>query len=455
MRRWAGFARVGVFVLAVALAFSSAPVISFSGDHGPETDHDPAAPVEVFPYELPAGMCRPITIDDVLAAEALVEPDLAEETELAEEAAAPAAECDTYTYPMVFPVDGWAWISSPFGALRAGGARRHLGVDVMADKMARVVAVADGVVAWIADGTDDTWCCSIQITHEDGWHSVYIHLNNDTSGTDDGLGTGIALGLQPGDPVVAGQVIGYVGDSGNAEPTPPHLHFELHRPDGVPVDAAASLLAALGVVPRTDPMTGMSTLFAATTGSAPSGAFRDDDGLASARWIDLLASRGLVGACDEAGADFCPNDALSAARALLWLERAGMTVTSIDYGSGSSSLVALVERAWSSGTASSHGLGCGTHRLCADDSITIGEALALIAEAFDLEPTHRTQLHHDRDSVFAASIRAAVNAGVVDLCAAPAATTLAPDRPATRAWFAAILARALTEVAPQECSSLE
>jgi murein DD-endopeptidase MepM/ murein hydrolase activator NlpD len=35
--------------------------------------------------------------------------------------------------------------------------------------------------------------------------------------------------------VHAGEVIGFVGNTGDAEPTPPHLHFEVHMPDGAVV----------------------------------------------------------------------------------------------------------------------------------------------------------------------------------------------------------------------------
>ncbi|WKZ82450.1 MAG: peptidoglycan-binding protein [Acidimicrobiia bacterium] len=158
-------------------------------------------------------------------------------------------------YPMVFPVGGENRYSASFWAARGTGI--HHGIDIMSPKMTPVVAVADGVVGRYNGGTNQAWidsysrCCTLWIAHDDGWTSKYIHLNNDTPGTDDGQGWGIAPDLALGTRVQAGQVIGWVGDSGNAEGTSPHLHFELMDPDGVLVDPYESLRSAATGIPPT------------------------------------------------------------------------------------------------------------------------------------------------------------------------------------------------------------
>ncbi|MCU0281645.1 MAG: peptidoglycan-binding protein [Acidimicrobiia bacterium] len=147
-------------------------------------------------------------------------------------------------YALIFPVGGEDIYFADdavlgFGACRDGCARRHEGVDILAPKMTPVYAAADATVYWLGSS-----CCSVGLQHDDGWRTWYIHLNNDTVGTDDGLGWGIVEGIIPGARVTAGQLIGWVGDSGNAEDTTPHLHFELHAPGGIKVDPYPALFQA-------------------------------------------------------------------------------------------------------------------------------------------------------------------------------------------------------------------
>lgn len=150
------------------------------------------------------------------------------------------------SYDLAVPVAGDHHLWDTFWASRSDGI--HNAQDLMSAKGTPVVAAAAGtirLVNWSAQTRPDPdRCCTIVLRHDDGWESVYIHLNNDTPGTDDGKGWGIAEGIAPGVHVDAGQLIGYVGDSGNAEDTAPHLHFELYSPEGQAVNPFAALVAA-------------------------------------------------------------------------------------------------------------------------------------------------------------------------------------------------------------------
>jgi hypothetical protein len=153
-------------------------------------------------------------------------------------------------YPLVFPVQGEHWYNDWFWAYRGNGL--HHAQDIMAEKMVPVVAAATGMVTYVNWSTNPAnlnphRCCNLVIRHDDGWQSWYIHLNNDTPGTDDGQAWGIAPGIVPGTRVNAGDVIGWVGDSGNAENTAPHLHFELYDPAGILVNPFDSLRKSQGL----------------------------------------------------------------------------------------------------------------------------------------------------------------------------------------------------------------
>ena len=131
-------------------------------------------------------------------------------------------------FELHFPQEltGTDW-GSTFGAARSGG-RRHKGNDLMAPKMTHVYAAADGVVATVSDGSSSGRYLTIE--HDAGWSTTYMHLNNDDPGTDNGSADWsltLAPGVQEGASVIAGQLIAFVGDSGNAEWSGSHTHFEL------------------------------------------------------------------------------------------------------------------------------------------------------------------------------------------------------------------------------------
>lgn len=75
----------------------------------------------------------------------------------------------------------------------------------------------------------------ISIKDAENYTYNYLHINNDMPGTDDGNGgpmLAYAQDVKLGNKVVAGQHIAWVGDSGNAENTVSHLHFEIIDPNG-------------------------------------------------------------------------------------------------------------------------------------------------------------------------------------------------------------------------------
>lgn len=159
--------------------------------------------------------------------------------------AVPPTEAATETRPIIFPMLGTANYRDDFGDPRSGG-RTHEGNDIFAPKMRPLVAVVSGTIR-SAPYPQPSYGYAVFITDADGYRYWYLHLNNDTPGTDNGRGGGYfayAPDIQEGLPVTAGQLIGWVGDSGNAESTSPHLHFEIHRPDGTPISPYNSLRAA-------------------------------------------------------------------------------------------------------------------------------------------------------------------------------------------------------------------
>jgi hypothetical protein len=144
---------------------------------------------------------------------------------------------------IIFPVVGQVQYTDDFGQPRSGGP--HQGNDIMAAKKSPTVAAEAGKVKyWTSSASAG---CMLYLYGQSGTTYYYIHLNNDRTMRNDNRGKcvrGTAYTVKDGSRVVAGQQIGYVGDSGDANGAHPHLHFEVHPNGGKATDPYAYLQAA-------------------------------------------------------------------------------------------------------------------------------------------------------------------------------------------------------------------
>ena len=153
------------------------------------------------------------------------------------------------TIPLIFPVLGAQRWRASYN--EDWGSHRHTGCDLAAPKLTPVVAPFAGTLGFKVQ--------TFWIVGDDGWGCLGTHLNDDTPGTRDNKADFdfmFAPNLTPGVRVQEGQLIGYVGDSGDADG--PHLHFELHGPDGMRDPApslrtARRIAAPLSLLPQVAP----------------------------------------------------------------------------------------------------------------------------------------------------------------------------------------------------------
>jgi hypothetical protein len=161
---------------------------------------------------------------------------------------APRADALPTMRAIHFPVEGEVHFRDDFGAPRIG--HTHQGNDLMGDRLQPLLSAVDGTVTTMQVDRGGTGGNYLFIRDAAGWTYRYLHINNDTPGTDDGANPPewrFAPAMHVGAHVARGQHIGWLGDSGNAETTHPHLHFEIRTPSGVPIDPWTSLRLATDI----------------------------------------------------------------------------------------------------------------------------------------------------------------------------------------------------------------
>jgi murein DD-endopeptidase MepM/ murein hydrolase activator NlpD len=131
------------------------------------------------------------------------------------------------------PVDGEHTFVSSWGFSRSGG-RLHQGNDLMAARHTPLVAVTNGVVSAVNASDGGLGGRTIWLESDTGATFYYAHLES------------IATGIEEGDRVSAGTLIGTVGNSGNARGSGTHLHFEIHPSGSGAMDPYPILVQVCG-----------------------------------------------------------------------------------------------------------------------------------------------------------------------------------------------------------------
>jgi hypothetical protein len=355
--------------------------------------------------------------------------------------APPAQAADSNPPPWIFPVVGQDNVdfaySDTFGACRSGCTRRHHGVDIgtYGIKGVPVVAAADGVVRYAnwsqnPDDLNPDRCCTIALEHADGWETWYIHLNNDTAGTDDGNGWGIAPGILPGVAVRAGQLIGWVGDSGNAEGTSAHLHWEVHAPGGI--------------VENPTPHADSAKRISAPVRLEWQGTFWDDDDSVHQESIEIIYDLGITRGCNPPDNDrYCPDAAITRGQMSAFLSRMlSLPATASDYFTDDSD--SIFEGDINALARAGIAFGCSPTEYCPHAPLSREEMAEYLVRTFGYDnPEDLDYFTDDEASPFKESINALATYGITKGCNPPEADNFCPSNTLTRAQMASFFARAL------------
>ena len=368
------------------------------------------------------------------------------------------AGADEYTdvIEITFPVGGDDYrYSDSFHSHRSRGA--HASTDIMAPEGTPVYAAMGGTIGWMSTPATSRCGYCLFVDGDDGREYGYIHFGPNDAGHED---KAFARAFQRGDRMERGELIGYVGCSGNASCSPGghHLHFQIEDhgvtdPYGDPRrDPYPSLKAAEA---RGDVPGGTASAGTAEPQPQPDpGTAEDDQGpqaaptmadftdvradSAHAENIATIVDQGVMTICERDR--FCPSDVVTRGQmavflaAALGLEPAAHDFTDVPADGYLADAIGAI-----AGTGVTVGCADGT-RYCPDDPVSRAEMATFFQRALDLQPVDANAFQDVPSGwVHTANIAAIAELGVTRGCAAG---RFCPFAPISRQEMASFLARA-------------
>ncbi len=290
---------------------------------------------------------------------------------------------------ITFPVAGDTSYINDYEFDRGGGSRKHQATDIMAPHGRPVHAAQGGEVSFITglDNNPPSYGYMVTIRGDDGRSYSYIHL-----GRQDGPASGAYVsGLSRGTRVERGEKIGYVGSSGNASPSAPHLHFEIKDPSITQPYPVAGNYTHIG---RINPY--FSLRAAEDRGDIPGAEvladvcetsedkpFCDVSGGAHAEDIKRLFDSEVVRGCEEGR--YCPDDTVTRAEAVALIVRGWDLPKADPNGFDDVSPNRWFAEYVGGAAAADVTEGCDERAFCPDRGLTRGEMASLLARKLDLD----------------------------------------------------------------------
>lgn len=351
-----------------------------------------------------------------------------------------AAASYTDTVDLTFPVAGEARYVDSFHDGRSGG-RIHKATDLMADHGVPVHAAMSGRISWMSTPASSGCGYCVFVDGDDGRKYRYIHLGPKASGQED---QAFVSGLSRGDRLERGELLGWVGCSGNASCSAPHLHFSIEDP------AVRDPYGTNFVNPYDSLRAAEDRGDYPGQVNAASGRFYDVPADSThAADINAIAEAAITKGCNPpSNTRYCPAELVTRGQMASFLARA-MSLPGRDHGAFTDTRDSVHRAAINAIAEAGVTKGCNppaNDRFCPDEAVTRQEMASFIARARGLAGSDNAAFTDvAADNVHRAAINAIAQEGITKGCNPPNNDRFCPGERVTREQMASFLTRAFLQ----------